>query len=321
MYSRVQRDEPYRRDLVAHIQRAYGLSVVGLAEATRGYYGETWKLDTPTASYFAKVDYASRHRAVFRDSLAVVQHLTRHGVTAIPSILATADGALYTSYDGAILALFDWIEGDNVENQTTKPAEYAILAQVYSVPTEGVPIPRETFGCAALDDYDALRQGLTGLDDDAAAGLLALLDRKAALIQHSADRLRLFAGRCRGNDEGFHITHGDAGGNIIVTEDGHYLVDWDDPVLAPPERDAWFCMDRAWAMETFAQALRGRGIAYTLNPDRLAYYHYHSFMAYLVEWLVPFYDLPHLRGALLEGVADYFGGWIMNSRPYVDAIA
>ena len=94
-------------------------------------------------------------------------------------------------------------------------------------------------------------------------------------------------------------------------------MDWDDPVLAPPERDAWFCMDRAWAMETFAQALRG-GARLHPQPDRLATTIPQLYGTCRV--LVPFYDLPHLRGALLRGL-PYFDGWIMNSRAYVDAIA
>jgi len=320
VYSQVLRDESYTRRLLDHIRREYALCAVGLSEATRGFYGETWKLDTPAASFFVKVDYSSRHRAIFRDSLAVVEHLARHGVAAIPSILKTADGALYTSYDGAILALFDWIEGENAENQTTKPAEYAILAQVYTAPTDGLLIPRETFGTACLDDYESLRHGLAEMEDVAADHLLALLAGRSRLIEHTVDRLRLFAGRCQGDETGFHITHGDPGGNIIVSADGYYLADWDDPILAPPERDAWFCMDREWAMAIFCDALRAQGISYTLKPERLAFYYYHSFLWYLVEWLVAFYDLPHLRNALLEGIAGYFDGWIMNSRAFVDAI-
>jgi len=321
VYSRVERDPLYKRRLVDHVCREYALCAVGLAEATRGFYGETWKLDTPGGSYFVKVDYSSRHQAVFRDSLAVVDHLARHGITRIPMVKKTKDGALFTSYDSAVLAVFDWIEGENVENETTKPVEYQILAEVYAVPVEGVPILRETFGTSCLDAFSSLRQELTGLgDDDSARHLLELLGDKSQLLQHIADRLVVFAERCKADDMGFHITHGDAGGNIIVSSDGFYLVDWDDPMLAPPERDAWFCMDREWAMKTFHEALQSQGIAYTLKPDRLAFYYYHSFIAYLVEWLVAFHDLPDMREALLEGIAGFFDGWIMNTRPYADAI-
>lgn len=37
----------------------------------------------------------------------------------------------------------------------------------------------------------------------------------------------------------FHITHGDAGGNCILSKEQLFLVDWDSCLLAPIERDAW----------------------------------------------------------------------------------
>jgi thiamine kinase-like enzyme len=109
---------------------------------------------------------------------------------------------------------------------------------------------------------------LKSLTDDAAAKrMLQLIDAKSALIRRYIERLMTFAKRCRTDFDHFYITHGDAGGNIIVSEDKFYIVDWDETMLAPPERDAWFCMHWSWAMNAFHDVLRQSGIEYALKPN------------------------------------------------------
>jgi thiamine kinase-like enzyme len=162
---------------------------------------------------------------------------------------------------------------------------------------------------------------LKSLEDDAAAKrMLQLIDAKSARIRCYIERLMTFAKRCRTDFDHFYITHGDAGGNIIVSEDKFYIVDWDEPMLAPPERDAWFCMHWSWAMNAFHDALRKSGIEYALQPNRLAYYCYHNFFYYLTESLTAFFDLPDRREALLESVFRFFGGWIKDNLAYADSI-
>jgi len=68
---------------------------------------------------------------------------------------------------------------------------------------------------------------------------------------------------------------------VIVSEGKYHIVDWDDPRLAPPERDAWFCMHWNWATAAFNKALRENGIEYALRIERMAYYCYQYFFFYL----------------------------------------
>ncbi|MEN6312837.1 MAG: hypothetical protein ABFD25_01175 [Clostridiaceae bacterium] len=73
-------------------------------------------------------------------------------------------------------------------------------------------------------------------------------------------------------------------------------------------------------MDAFHEALRQNGIAYTLKPDRLAFYCYHNFFLYLTEYLAAFHDLPDMRSALLEGITEYFDGWIKENLQYAGGI-
>jgi hypothetical protein len=321
MYSKIQRDVIYKTHLLAFISQEYGLKAISFTEAKRGFYGETWRLETQDRMYFIKLDYSSLHKSVFRDSIAVVEHLCKYGVSCIAKIIKTINGALFTDYDAAVLGIFEWIDGENIQNEITKIAEYQMLAKIYTVPSEGVPLSKETFDTAYIDAFISLHERLKTLAyDDAARRLLRLFDEKSVLIRHYSGRLMTFAKRCRTGYDHFYITHGDAGGNIIVNGDKFYIVDWDELKLAPPERDAWFCMHWNWAMDAFHQTLRQNSIDYTLKPDRLAYYCYRNFFYYLTESLTAFCDLPDMRGTLLQSEFEYFGGWIIDNLAYADGI-
>ena len=58
------------------------------------------------------------------------------------------------------------------------------------------------------------------------------------LVKASVDRYDQLAREIAGRE--FVITHGEPHyGNLIRTEDGLHLIDWDTVALAPPERDLW----------------------------------------------------------------------------------
>ena len=319
MYGGVVRSPGYQSDLCAFIHSAYGLEARTLTPAQRGYFGETWRLDAREGRYFLKLVYAEAHKARYARSFPVMAHMRRHGVTAISRALPTCAGELCAAYDTAVLGVFDWIDGENLQNQRTKRAEYRILGQVYAVPVADVPIARDTLGTQSADTFytqwDQLAGGAPG---EAARAVLAVLTAHRARLAHRAQRLALFARRCADDTAPACITHGDAGGNIIEQGDAHYLVDWDDPLLAPPERDAWFCLHWDWALAAFHSALRENGIAYTLRTERLAYYCYHSFFTYLTEYMQTF--LERERADMAQALTDYFACWIEEEIAYADKL-
>ncbi|MDR3122034.1 MAG: aminoglycoside phosphotransferase family protein [Clostridiales bacterium] len=328
MYSNVARSDEYKRRLLEFVRCEYGMEAVGITPAKRGFYGETWRLDTADASYFLKLVYAAVHKDVYERSFPVVQHLCDHGIDFISRIVKARDGGLSTRFDGAVLGLFDWIDGENIETDATKFPEYQMLAKVYAVPSRGLFVPREDFSdksaAAFFKQWNALGAGDLPQTE---TQLLFLLEKNRAKIEHRAGRLRRFADLCqaqgkdqvqdqnKGCAEGFFITHGDAGGNFIVSDDRHFIVDWDNPVLAPPERDAWVMCGHAWARDAFQNALRQNGIAYTLRPERLAYYCYHYFFFYLTSFLDGF-----TRGGAVQEIEEFFDGWIERSFEYADRI-
>ena len=209
----------------------------------------------------------------------------------------------------------DWIDGVNTETDETKTPEYAMMAQVYAADVSGLDIPRERFSANAADRVFAQWQRLAARPDDPrAAEPCAVLDRYRDALERWAERLNGFADGCASDQSGFVLTHGDAGGNLMTASDGrHFIVDWDDPLLAPPERDAWCMCAHDWARALFTDALRGQGIAYELRPERLAFYIYHMCFHYLSE-LLDALSVPAPQRSLEE----YLEGWVRARVEYAD---
>jgi len=318
MLNQTERGAEYKARFIAFFQTEYGKNVLALQPAKRGFYGETWKLDTSGGSCFVKMVSSPSHKRLYEHSFSVVEHVNRQGVDCISNIIKTASGALYTHFDGAAVGVFDWIDGENVQDERTKLAEYQILAKVYAIPTDGLPLLREMFDAESLRlfyrQWQELKQRSSNPNSQV---LLHLFDRHNDKLEALADRLMSLSARCKGDIAPKFITHGDAGGNVIAGENHFSLVDWDDPLLAPPERDAWFCLHWDWAMDAFHEALRAQNIDYRLRPERLAYYCYHAFFWYLTKYLDVWLESGDASGELTAEISDYIpNSWVHENIAY-----
>jgi len=305
MSNQTKRNNAYITRLSNFIRREYSLDVTSLAPASRGFYGETWRMEASGSSFFLKLVYFTAHQGVYERSFPVIEHLCNHGIDFISRIVKTADKRLFTRFDGAVLGLFEWIDGKNVETDETKIPEFDMLARVYAVPISGINIPREDFAGISADGFFEQWSATTD------ARINSLLEKNRAMLEYRAQRLSYFAGLCRGDDSHFYITHSDAGGNFIVAKDKYYIVDWDGAILAPPERDAWVTGYRDWAKELFQQSLRRHGIDYTLRSERLAYYGYHMFF-YWLTWLTWY--------GRFEEIVDFFNTYNAERVEYADKL-
>lgn len=275
VHNQTERTEAYEKNLKSFLCEEYGFRGIAITPAKRGFYGETWRLDTPGKSYFVKLVYFADHQYIYTCSFGVMDFLRSKGIDFISAIVKTTEGALFTRFDGAVLGVFNWIDGENIETDETKIREYQMLAKIYTVPSDGVHIRREDFSGKSADMF--FKQWALSKDSE----ILLLLEKNRAKLEYRSHRLQHFAALCRKDTSHFYITHGDAGGNFFVSGDKAFLLDWDDVLLAPPERDAWVMGFRDWARCLFQRSLREQGIEYSLKPERLAYYSYYMFFFWL----------------------------------------
>ncbi|MDR2656867.1 MAG: aminoglycoside phosphotransferase family protein [Oscillospiraceae bacterium] len=320
MYNKIKRDGAYLYELTEWIRREYPINPIDIAPAKRGYFGETWRLKASEGVFFLKLNY-SPHRELYANSFHALEHMREHGVDFVSEIVRANDGALFKRWDNAVLGVFRWIYGETVQDEWSTREMHRMLARIYTLPTSGLAVRQEDFAPSSAAVFRRQCALLAADEHETSAQILAVFDKRGGIFTHRGERLEMFSARCKADGVSpLFITHGDAGGNIIRNGGRHSLVDWDDPVLAPPERDAWMGLNSEGALDAFQSAMRGEGIDYALRPDRLAFYCYYSFFWYLTEYLAAYFELRAVGKDWPETLETYFACWIEDEVKAADGI-
>lgn len=302
-----QKNPEYINFLQQQISAAYGIEDGAITSAKRGFYGETWKCSTKTRDYFIKIDYWSYHQKSYQNSLIAMDFMREQGISFLPEIIKTKNGERFFKIGAGIGAVFDYIEGENREDYPTGQL-FERLAQVYRLDGRDLPLEREDFGTQVLEEWHGLIQQ-EGLWPE----MLDVIEEHREQLELYEERLKRLGEICRKEEGGFYITHGDAGGNCILTEKDFYIIDWDTVKIAPIERDAWFFIIDARAFEVIRRIIEKNLPGEKLNPARLCYYCYYSYFHYLTEYVNAFLFLEEdqRKKQLAKDFADYFKeGWI-----------
>lgn len=297
----------YMDSLIRQLALEYGFAVRKIVPAKRGFFGETWKIETDAADYFAKIDYWAFHQESYKNSLSAVAYMTDKGLSFIPQVIRTTGGQLYCSFRQGVMAVFAYVQGENREDY---PVEWLFerLARVYQLDPAGVMLEREDFGTSVLHDFQNLRK-----EAEMPAEAVKALDERETVILEYAGSLRRLSDVCSSNLEDFHITHGDAGGNCIVDGNRLSVIDWDSVKYAPIERDAWFFLCDSGQIDAINAVLERHGIPYRLKWERLCYYCHYSFFYYLTEYMQSILSAENSgkRQEITENMKEYLAhGWI-----------
>jgi spectinomycin phosphotransferase len=123
--------------------------------------------------------------------------------------------------------------------------------------------------------------------DPTAAKLAAFIKSKRNEINRLIERASTLASDLQSRPMEFALCHTDIhGGNILISDTGDlYIVDWDDPLLAPKERDLMFIgggIDNIWKTKR-EEAIFYDGYGTTeIDIAALAYYRYERVIEDLV---------------------------------------
>ena len=311
MYGKIKRNQNYTNALTKALEKDYGFSVMEIYEAKRGWYGETWRIKTEKDNLFVKIDNSKHHKLRYKNSLPIIEYMHRNGIRYISRIVKTRNEALSTTFMGGIVGVFEFVEGENREDYPIVKL-FEKMADIYLLPVQGLHIEKETFKPGKIlgaigKNVDSLKGSKNTQDKE----LLKVLGNRMSQIEFYYERLQKFAKLCRKDTSGFVITHGDAGGNVIINGDQFTIIDWDHPMLAPIERDLWMFGDQ---VQSIQKALEEHNVSYNPDPHRLAYYTYFSFFFYLMETLQAFFDIQDktIRKGFPEKIEDLFLGWIKH---------
>ena len=274
--------------IIACLQDEYGLLVAQVAflplgaDLNTAVYCVVAEDETP---YFVKL-----RRGVFDEtSVALPKFLSDQGIVQIIAPLATKTGQLWANLDAFKVILYPFVEGHNGYEVDLSDRHWGDLGTALkSIHTALVPpalirrIQQETFSPQWREivktflgrvEYDAF-------DDPVAVKLTAFLKARRDEILDLLGRAERLAQALQARSPEFILCHSDihAGNILIDANDAFYIVDWDNPILAPKERDLMFIgggqgFAGHTAQEEETLFYEGYGQA-QIDPIALAYYRY-----------------------------------------------
>jgi spectinomycin phosphotransferase len=176
----------------------------------------------------------------------VSSHLASLGIDHIVAPAHTVDGRLWSQRGGRRLLLTPWLSGDRAVKHRMDQEQWtaygALLARIHAAPRPKDPLPTEDYTHhkvaaathAVNSELRIHRAGDHIVRDLAKCWQLGLGARILWLLA-CADRL---AARLRAEPPPHVLCHGDPHlGNVLLMDGTPWLLDWDDAMLAPRERD------------------------------------------------------------------------------------
>lgn len=234
-------------DQVAKLLKSrYGLAIQRLEAAPRGWTGVTYVATVRDgARYFIKVYPRHRLPRTAIGALPVLAELHQHGLTEVSRPITATSGALHEWLGSDLVVVFDYLDATQVEAATLAGDQRGDLIARVHQQTEQLesPLERETFEVRSADELWPLltRARQEPASDEPRRGLLRFLDQQENGITQAAASFNEVAEACRAARFELVLTHSDWPFNLLQGADHTiYLVDWDEMLLAPAERDTWF---------------------------------------------------------------------------------
>jgi spectinomycin phosphotransferase len=306
----------------ATVQERFGIAVASLAFLAIGNDAASfvYRIDAEDgASYFLKGRTGAGFRA---PSLVVPRFLAEQGVPHILSPLATLDGHLWVSLDDFVLTLYPFLEARTATEAGLSEQQWRILGETLrqihgsTLPPELKEIvPRETFSPSrrrVVDQVETLIAGEPVLDPiqrEFVASWRARQDEIRFLVER-ADTL---GEQLRAVSRPMVLCHADLHTwNVLVDRDGQmWIVDWDEVVLAPKERDLMFVIGGIArglvSPDETARFLRGYGEP-PVDMRALAYYRYAWAVQDIAAYAEEILFSPALGEQSRRAALQYFTG-------------
>ena len=239
------------QDIISIIEAEYGLLITAInflplgADFNTAVYCATAFDGT---SYFVKL-----RKEIFLDiSVSVPKFLSENGVAEIICPLANKSGALSTRLQMYTLVIYPFISGKNGWEITLDETQWntfgKALRQIHDI-----VLPSYLADCLPQENYSPhfrkkVREFQSIVDDrqfsDPSADALAriLIEKKSTvnqIVQRAEDLAAILQ---RAEKKELVLCHSDIHmGNLLLSDDNKlYIVDWDQPIRAPKERDLMF---------------------------------------------------------------------------------
>ena len=244
--------------IISRLQEEFDLRVAEFAFLPIG-------ADSRTAVYRVFIDdgtaYFMKLRRKFNDIIIRVPlFLKENGVQEIIIPYETKSSQHWADFGEYKIILYPFIDGkDGFERELTDQHRRTLGEAFRKIHSAPLPpdlkesIRKETFSTEWRDDMKSFQAQVEEktFREPTAAKLAEFMKSRQKEIDHLVERAEQLASDLQSKQLDFVLCHTDIhGGNILIgNDDKLFIVDWDDPILAPKERDLMFIgggIDEIW---------------------------------------------------------------------------
>ncbi len=231
-------------------------------------------------SYFVKLKLGTHHDM----SMSIIELLQNAGVQQIIPPIKTTLGQSIQNIDDFHLIVYPFIEGQNGFNRTLTDEQWLILGKALKQIHEmDIPVSiqhqlrRETYSPKWREKVRSLDKTIKAkpTGDEIAQVLLAFMKENRVAIHRLVDNAEQLAQKLQNDSSQFVLCHSDLHGGNVLINGNVYIVDWDEPMMAPKERDLMFIgggVGNVWNKQ-HEETLFYKGYGKTnVNITMLAYY-------------------------------------------------
>jgi spectinomycin phosphotransferase len=246
------------------------------------------------SSYFIKIKRGHHHDI----SATIIALLHDAGIQQIIPPIKTNSGQPIQHVDDFTLIVSPFVEGQDGFSRDLTDDQWItlgkVMKQIHEIdvpPSVQRMIRRETYSPKWREIVRSLYSHIESAPsvDEISFKLMTFMKDHAAIIHRLVDRAEQLCQQIQNHSPEFVLCHSDIhGGNVLI--DGNdiiYMVDWDDPIMAPKERDLMFIgggvanvWNKSHEEEFFYQ---GYGLT-KINKSLLAYYRYERIVEDIAEF-------------------------------------
>ncbi len=272
--------------IISALKEKFSIPAAGVEFLPLGWDAASWayRVDSEHGAYFLKIRKGMPNPA----GILIPYLLKEQGLDQVMAPLSSRNGEAWEKVDDFHFILYPFVRGEQVMNVGMSDAHWvefgAVLKRLHAtkLPPELLnKIKRETFVSPRLawDKEFHAQVKARKYDDPFQKDLAEFWLENYSTISAILERTEALSKRMQEADLEFVLCHADIHtANVLIADDDRiFIVDWDETLLAPKERDLLFVMGSIFGDTTGGKAeqlfFNGYGEA-VINPLALAYYRY-----------------------------------------------
>lgn len=263
----------------------YPITITEITEGPRGFVAETFIITcTSGEKYFVKFIDKPNFISKLKSSIVIQAEIYARSLKKMNYPIKTNIGELYIETESGVIALYNFIDAPQSYEYNLK-AMGRLEASLHIISTDALePINKEDFKTGEafefLDKFEnTLRYSGT---DPIELQLKEVFSNQTDQIRKDYKQFLELNAICKTQKHNFVFIHNDAGGNTLVKSPTDlYLIDWDDIVLGPAERDIWTLCDKPEFVEGYNEIRPN----FQINESLYHYYILKLYFTYIVHHL------------------------------------